>query len=260
MGAAETRRRGTGLGRRGNGRRGTAPGTAPGRRGGGWLSAPTRARGSSHRGRRTDDTRPRSDDHHHAPAFHHGALFDHRDVSDRLDDAVEHGLPRLGVDDLAAAENDDELALVPLAEEVADVFDLEIEVVLVGLRAELDLLEHDRRLVAARGFLLLRRLVLELAEVHDLADRRCGPWIDLDQLQPQLLGEAQRLVGGDDADLGAVGADDAHLGHSDTAANPVVVRRAGRGSVIWPWDVLSPWWWLLSQAVVSSGRCKEPSL
>ena len=121
---------------------------------------------------------------------------------------------------------------------------LEVEVVLVGLRAELDLLEHDRRLVLARGLLLLRRLVLELAEVHDLADRRRGARIDLDQLEPCSSARRERLVRGDDADLGAVGADDAHLGHADAAADAVVVRRAGGGLIEWPWDVLSPVRWL----------------
>ena len=159
------------------------------------------------------------------------------------------------MDDLAAPEDDDQLALVPLRQELADMRDLEVEVVLVRLGSELDLLEHDRRLVAARGLLLLRRLVLELAEVHDLADRRSRPRIDFDQFQAQLLGEAERLVGGDDSNLRTVGADDAHLGNSDAPADSVVVRRAGGGGIVWPWDVLSPRF-----GVVSSGWKRKPSL
>ena len=162
---------------------------------------------------------------------------------------------REGVLFIPGAEDDHLLALVAFRQELANVRDLEIKVVLVGLGPELDLFEHDRRLMAARGLLLLRRLVLELAEVHDLADRRCRSRIDFDQLQPQLLREAQRIMGGDDADLRTVGADDTHLGNSDAAADSVVVRRAGGGGIVWPWDVLSP-----GLLFVSSGYEAEPSL
>src|SRR4029077_17986605 len=150
---------------------------------------------------------------------------------------------------------DDELALVPLGEERTDVLHLEVEVVVVGLGTELDLLEDDRGLVLPRRLLLLRRLVLELAEVHDLADRWGGTGADLAQLQPRLLGEAQRLLGGDDADLCAVGADDAHLGHSNAAADSVVVRRAWGSLIEWPWDDLSPFRWLLGEADDVSDHC-----
>src|SRR5262249_16933230 len=167
-------------------------------------------------------------------------LLDHGEVIHGLDDLIEHDLPHLGVDDLAAAEDDDELALVAFLEEAPDVLHLEVEVVLVGLRAELDLLQDDRRLVLARSLLLLRRLVLELAEVHDLADRGRRARVHLDELEPLLLGESQRLVRGEDADLRAVGADDAHLGHSNAAADAVVVGRARGGGIEWPRDVLAP--------------------
>ena len=106
---------------------------------------------------------------------------------------------------------------------------LEVEIVVVRLGTQLDLLEHDGRLVAPGRLLLLRRLVLELAEVHDLADRRHRPRIDFHQLEPLLLGEAQSLMGRDDAYLGAVGADDADFGDADAAADSVVVRRARWG-------------------------------
>src|SRR4029078_910761 len=169
----------------------------------------------------------------------------HRHVLDRLDDAIEHRLTGLRVNDLTAAEDDHKLALVAFLQEAADVFDLEVEIVVVRLGTQLDLLEDDRRLVPTRGLLLRGGLVLDLAEVHDLADRRRRPRIDFDQLQPLLFSEAERLMGLEDADLRPVGADDARLGHSDTAADSIVVRRARGWGVIWPWDVLSPWFRVL---------------
>ena len=195
----------------------------------------------------------RTDDHDHAAAFHHRPLLDHREVVHGLDDGVEHELPHLGVHDLAAPEDDDELALVALRQEAPDVLHLEVEVVLVGLRAELDLLQDDRRLVLARSLFLLRRLVLELPEVHDLANRRHGARVDLDQLEARLVGEAQRLLRGDDADLGAIGADDPDLGYADATSDAVVVRRAGGCLIEWPWDDLSPGLWVAS----SWGRLRE---
>src|SRR6266545_4067103 len=196
------------------------------------------AGGATHRG--TNHATARSDDHDHATAFHHRALFDQRDVGHGADHLVEHRLTGLRVNDLTAAKDDDQLALVALGEERADVLHLEVEVVVVGLRAELDLLEHDRRLMAARGLLLLRCLVLELPKVHDLADRRRRAWVHLDQLETRLLGELHRLVGGDDADLAAVGADHAHLGHTNTTPDAIVVRDAGRSLIEWPSDDRSP--------------------
>jgi hypothetical protein len=56
----------------------------------------------------------------------------------------------------------------------------------VGVGAELDLLDLDRLLLLARfGFAFLL-FVLELAEIHDLADRRIGVGRDLDQVEPGL--------------------------------------------------------------------------
>jgi len=44
---------------------------------------------------------------------------------------IEHGLAGLGVNDLATAKNDHQLALVAFAQEAMDVLELECQVVLV---------------------------------------------------------------------------------------------------------------------------------
>jgi hypothetical protein len=101
----------------------------------------------------------------------HGAAFEARcgfhrgQVGDRFDDGVDLALRGFRVSDFSAAEADGELHLVALFEEPAHVFGLEIEIVIVGLRAELDLLERDLRLPFAGVGLPLLLFVLELAEV-----------------------------------------------------------------------------------------------
>ena len=64
------------------------------------------------------------------------------------------------------------------------------------------------------------RLVLELAEVHELADRGPCQRGDLDEVEVGLLRQLQRLLDADDADLLPVGADQPHLGDADAVVDP----------------------------------------
>ena len=96
---------------------------------------------------------------------------------------------------------------------------LELEVVLVDLRPELDFLDLDVALVLPRLRLPLRLLVEELPEVHDPADRRGGRGRDLDQVEPLLLGDHERLRRRHDAELGAVVVDDADFLGADAVVD-----------------------------------------
>jgi hypothetical protein len=78
-------------------------------------------------------------------------------------------------------------------------------------------------LLLARLLLTDVSFVLELAVVHDPADRRGGLWSDFDEVQIQLPSLPQRFLGGDHADLCAVGTYQANLGGAD----PVVYARIG---------------------------------
>jgi len=82
----------------------------------------------------------------------------------------------------------------------------------VGVRAEFDFLDLDHLLFLARlGFPLLL-FVLELAEIHDLADRGRGVRRNLDQVQAGFLRKCKALGGGDDADIFTLCPDQADLG------------------------------------------------
>ena len=92
---------------------------------------------------------------------------------------------------------------------------LRLVVVRVDLRPELLLLDHRLLLVPPRLASLLRALVLELAVVHELADRRAGLGGHLDQVEVGLAGQAEGVLDTDDPDLLPVGADQSHLGNAD---------------------------------------------
>ena len=150
-------------------------------------------------------------------------MLDHLDagqIGGRLDHAVEHVLAGLRVGDLAAAEHHGEAHLVARLEEAPDMLHLEVHVVALGLGAELDLFDLDRRRVLAGLLLLLGLLVLVLAVIHDPAHRREGARRDLDEIQALLLGDPDRLVGRQDAELLAtVFDDDSHLGDADAVVD-----------------------------------------
>ena len=77
----------------------------------------------------------------HPAALHRRGLVDLRDVREVLGEPLEHVEALVLVDDVAASELDPRLDLVPLLEELAGVLQLEVVVVVVGPRAEADLLE-----------------------------------------------------------------------------------------------------------------------
>ncbi|GAA3964628.1 hypothetical protein GCM10022231_26560 [Gordonia caeni] len=85
----------------------------------------------------------------------------------------------------------------------------------VDLRAELLLLDDGHLLITAGLALLLRRLVLELAVVHDLAHRRARVGRNLYQVQVGFVSQAKRIFNTHDAHLLSAGSDKPDLGDAD---------------------------------------------
>src|SRR5262249_7662215 len=83
----------------------------------------------------------------HLVAFHPRHRFRDGDIGQLLHQALEDAAADLRVRHLAAAEEDRRLDLVAFFEEALDVLLLELVVVLVDLRPELDLLDLDHLLV-----------------------------------------------------------------------------------------------------------------
>jgi hypothetical protein len=115
-----------------------------------------------------------------------------------------------------ATELDHGLDLVTLREELQCVLLLGLVVMGVDLQTEADLLEDRVGLVLAGFASLDRRLVLVLAEIHQLAHGGLGVRGHLDQIEVGFLGQAQGILNTDDPDLFTVGTDHPHLWDADT--------------------------------------------
>jgi hypothetical protein len=122
---------------------------------------------------------------------------------------------QLGAMLLAAPEHDSYFDLVTGLEESQDVTLFGLVVMRVDLWPEFHLLD-DRLLLVSPGFPGLERaLVLELAEVHELADRRACHRRNLDQIQIHIRGQLQGSLQWDDAHLLPFRADQTDLSCPD---------------------------------------------
>ena len=115
------------------------------------------------------------------------------------------------------AENHRDLNFIFVLEEADRLSDFRPDVVLAGFRAESNLF----------GFGLVGTLtglfaffVFVLAEVHDAADGRLFVGCNLDQIQTGITSAVQRLVGGDDSVLSAIGTDYANRRDTDLIVDP----------------------------------------
>src|SRR5688500_2281959 len=166
------------------------------------------------------DVLVRGEHHDHVASVEERRRLDLPEVLDVLGEAHEQVAPALRMRRLAAAEHDRHLHLGPLAEEAHDVSLLRLVILGRDLRAQLDLLDVNLRLVLPRRLGLLLLLVPVLAVVHHLAYRRIGARRDLDQVEILAVGVLERLVRSLDPDLRAVGVDEANLGASDPLVDP----------------------------------------
>ncbi len=107
------------------------------------------------------------------------------------------------------------MGLVALLEKLDQVAQLDLVVALVGPGPKFHFLHVDLLLLELRLVGLFRLPVLELAVVHELADRRLGKRGNFHQIHLGFLGHLQRLRDRDDTDLFSVGSDQAHFGGVD---------------------------------------------
>src|SRR5580658_5575539 len=133
----------------------------------------------------------RPDHHDHVPAILLGLRLNETKFLDVTSEPLQQFVAELRPALLAPAEHDGHLDLVALLEEPLDVALLGPVVVRVDLRADLDFLDDGLSLVLARFPGLERRLVLELAVVHQLADRRSRGRRDFDQVEVCFLSKPE---------------------------------------------------------------------
>ena len=165
--------------------------------------------------------------HDHVSTVEKRLLLDRAELFHVLGEPYEEVSTALRVERLAPPEHDRDLDLGSLAEKAHDVPLLGLVVVYADLRSELDLLDVDLLLVLPGLLGALVLLVPVLRVVHHPAYGRTGLRRHLDQVEVLVLGALQRLVGGDDPHLLAVGADQAHLRHPDPLVDPSRVALGG---------------------------------
>ena len=94
---------------------------------------------------------------------------------------------------LASAELQEHADLVALVQKFLGVAHLRLVVVRADVHAELDLL-HLRSRVLLLLLLVLGKLILELAEIHDAADRRHGVRRDFHEVEAEFHGLSQSVL------------------------------------------------------------------
>ena len=161
--------------------------------------------------------------HHHLPAFESRKRFDDAVGLEIRADPLEQTHAELLVRHLAAAETKRDLRLVPFAEKLDQVAQLDLVVAFVGARTKLDFLDLDLLQLELRLVLLLALPVLELAVIHDPADRGLGGGGDFDQVELRCLGLGQRFGKRDDAELLTLHPYESNLGRVDLAVEPLML-------------------------------------
>src|ERR1035437_5458478 len=158
----------------------------------------------------------RTDHHDHVATVLLRCALDKAKVTDVSGETLQQAIAELRPRLLTAAEHDGHLDLVTGLEEPLDMALLGGVVVRVDLRTELDLLDDRVDLVLAGFPLLDGCFVLELAEVHELGDRRLCHRGHLDQVEVRFGGETQCVLDAYDADLLTIGANQTHFRDPDS--------------------------------------------
>src|SRR5690606_18799455 len=155
------------------------------------------------------------DHHDHEATFHARILLDDRLLGDFRGNLVDHGATEFLMSHFAAAKADRDLDLVALREKPPQVAHLDLVVADIGGRPELEFLDLDLLGLLPRRVRLLLLIELELAEIHDPANRRFGVRLDLDQIHARVLGQRECFIAAQDARLLPFGIDHPHLRGAD---------------------------------------------
>lgn len=133
---------------------------------------------------------------------------------------------------LTAAELELDAHLVTFGEEVFGVRDLDQVIMRIDTDAELHLL-HLAALLMLVGLLFVLLLdVLVLAVVDDFAHRRIDVWRDFHEIKTTLLGDANGLRRGKDAELMMpIFLNDTHLRRTDALIDSGLIHKAAIGPV-----------------------------
>ena len=153
----------------------------------------------------------------HSLALLQRRLFQFGELSKLLQDVFHNASSLIDVSHFTAAENHGNLDFIFVLEEADCLSDFGADIVLAGFGAESNFF----------GFGLVGTLpglfaffVFVLAEVHDAANGWLFVGCNLDQIQTGITSAVERLVGGDDSVLSAIGTDYADRRNTDLIVDP----------------------------------------
>jgi hypothetical protein len=136
----------------------------------------------------------RCKNHYHVSPFEPRFLIDFRNVRKSGSQPLKDILPMLLVRYFTAFENDNRLHFIAVLKKLAGVPGLKIEIMYIGIGMETEFFHQCDMLMFPLEFLLFTYLVLEFAEIHNLADWRIGIGNYLYQIPPSIASHLQRFA------------------------------------------------------------------
>lgn len=161
-------------------------------------------------------------EHCHSLSFELRHLLNTSDVLQVVGKAKQQNLALLFEEDGTSTEEDIGLNLRALFDEFLGVLELELIVVVVGLRTEANLLNDRLDLLGLDFLLLLFLLIEELLVVEDAAYWGIGVGRDFDQIEFLIISHFHGLLNGVDARVLNVITNEANFLHADSVVNPML--------------------------------------
>ena len=126
----------------------------------------------------------------HVAPFNTSRFLDYAEISHAPEGFFDDPVADVSVDYFAPPEHHNDFHLVTIFKETKDVFNLEVEIVVVRAGPELDLFDYDIFLFRPGSLLPLGLHELVLAIVHDPADRWIGGGGNLYKIQTLISGDS----------------------------------------------------------------------
>lgn len=156
-----------------------------------------------------------SDNHIHIAPFYSRLVLYDRHILQLFGNPFDNRPSDIHMRDLATPEHKSYLGFVALFQKTLDVLDLEFQIVIISFRTELDFLKQNVDLFLFCFLQLFALLILELAIIHDSADRGNCRWRNLDKIKLLLFGQFQGFGNRNYTQRLTIRTDNSHFGNPD---------------------------------------------
>ena len=149
--------------------------------------------------------------HKKLPTINPGWYFNNCNIGQLCSKLLNHSPTYILVGNFTSTENKGYLGLITLFEKTSYMLDLEIQVMVIGFRSDLDLFNLHLHLFLLGLLLFFVLLILELAIVHNSANRRIGGGGYLNQIQLACFCRLQCFTQGKNPQLFTIMTDNTYL-------------------------------------------------